>query len=223
MSNMDVSQSILDDDRHEPRPERPDPLSVDSPIGMATRRLDVALRIWDEDRAQARSQIKVAVAILQSGAGEPPTQERQPGRVARHLVPWQVRKVREFIDASLDSNIRLQDCATRIRLSTGHFSRAFKATFGTTVLDYIHQRRIERAQHLMLLSEQTSSEIALSCGFADQAHYCRVFRAMVGLSPNAWRRRNMLLAPNDQPGSCGASQGHGPPAEKASAGRPGRP
>jgi AraC-like DNA-binding protein len=80
-------------------------------------------------------------------------------------------------------------------LSTSHFSRAFKATFGTTVLDYIHRRRVERAQQLMLVSEQSLVEIALSCGFADQAHYCRIFRTIVGLSPNAWRRQNMVEAP----------------------------
>jgi hypothetical protein len=102
MSNMDVSQSIHDHDRREPCPKRPDPVSAQSPIAIATRRLYVALRIWDEDQAQAKSQaksqIKVAVALLQSGTGEPPMQERPPGRVAHRLVPWQAQKVREFID-----------------------------------------------------------------------------------------------------------------------------
>jgi len=212
---MDVSQSIRDYEWHESCLERTDPLSEQSPIAIAKRRLDTALRIWDEDQAQAKSQIKVAVAILQSGPGESLLHQRPPVRVAHGLVPWQVRKVREFIDASLDSKIRLRDCATRTRLSTGHFSRVFKATFGMTVLDYIHQRRIERAQHLMLVSEQPLSEIALSCGFADQAHYSRVFRATVGLSPNAWRRRNMLLGSNDRRESFGAPLGHYPPAEEA--------
>ena len=113
------------------------------------------------------------------------------------LVPWQARKVREFIDGSLESKIRLQDCASKARLSASHFSRAFKATFGTTVRDYIRRRRIERAQQLMLSSDAPQSQIAVSCGFADQAHYCRVFRDVVGLSPRAWRRRHMKLAPEE--------------------------
>ena len=107
------------------------------------------------------------------------------------LAPWQTRKVKEFIDLSLGSTIRLRDCASKARLSSSYFSHAFKATFGTTVCHYIRRRRVERAQQLMLSSKEPLSQIALACGFADQAHYCRVFRNVVGLSPKAWRRQNM--------------------------------
>ncbi len=195
---MGVPQPI--DSYKTPRryPQRLPPLPEHSPVVMATRFLDAALRIWDEDQAQAKSQIKVAAAMLRIDADDPSMREKPTRRVAPGLVPWQARKVREFIDESLNSKIRLQDCAATVRLSTSHFSRAFKATFGTTVLDYIHRRRVERAQQLMLMSEQPLAQIALSCGFADQAHYCRVFRTMVGLSPNAWRRQNMVEAPGEQ-------------------------
>ena len=91
---------------------------------------------------------------------------------AHRPVLWQVRKVRELIEASLGSKIWLQNCASRTPLSTGHVSRTCEATFGTTVIDYIHQRRIERAQHLMPMSAQPLWEIAHHCDFADQAHYC---------------------------------------------------
>jgi AraC-like DNA-binding protein len=84
-----------------------------------------------------------------------------------------------------------------VRLSTSYFSSTFKATFGTTVVNYIHRRRIERAQELMLVSQQPLSQIALACGFADQPHYCRVFRAVVGLSPKAWRHQNIVESPDE--------------------------
>ncbi len=193
---MSVPQPVSNYETHERFFQRLCPLPEPSPVVMATRFLDAALRIWDEDQAQAKSQIKVAAAMLRIDTDDPPTREKPTGRVVTGLVPWQERKVREFIDGSLNSKIRLQDCAGKARLSTSHFSRAFKATFGTTVLDYIHRRRVERAQQLMLVSEQSLAQIALSCGFADQAHYCRIFRAIVGLSPNAWRRQNMVEAPD---------------------------
>ena len=83
------------------------------------------------------------------------------------------------------------DCASEARLSKSHFSRAFKATFGTTVARYVLRRRVEEAKRLMLVSHDPLSQIALACGFGDQAHYCRVFRDVVGISPNSWRRQNM--------------------------------
>jgi AraC family transcriptional regulator len=197
MSNMGVSQPVSRYETHESYFQRLSPLPEPTYVVMAVRFLDAALRIWDEDQAQAKSQIKLASAMLRIDTDDPAMAEKPSGRVGTGLVPWQEHKVREFIDGSLNSKIRLQDCAGKVRLSASHFSRAFKATFGTTVLDYIHRRRVERAQQLMLSSELPLAQIALSCGFADQAHYCRIFRTIVGLSPNVWRRQNMVEAPDE--------------------------
>jgi AraC family transcriptional regulator len=170
-----------------------------TPLAVVSGFLDEALRIWDHDRIQAKSQIRVAASMLRGYTEDPPAdgKQEQARSETRGLASWQTRKVKEFIDASLDSKIRLGDCASKARLSTSYFSHAFKATFGTTVSRYIRCRRVERAQRLMLLSNEPLSQIALACGFADQAHYCRVFRDIVGLSPHAWRRRNMTVAPRD--------------------------
>lgn len=170
-----------------------------SSLAVVTGFLDTALRMWDDDRIQAKSQIKIAAAMLRGYTDESPTGAKDAAAATdtRCLAPWQTRKVKEFIDESLGSTIRLRDCASRARLSTSYFSHAFKATFGTTVCHYIRRRRVERAQQLMLMSDQPLVQIALACGFTDQAHYCRVFRDVVGASPNAWRRRNMALAPGE--------------------------
>lgn len=168
------------------------------PLTVVTGFLDAALRTWDADRVRARSQVKIAAAMLHGYTDESVADGKHvplKTSVSGGLVPWQTRKVKEFIDASLESKIRVQDCAGAVRLSAGHFSQVFKATFGTTVLNYVRHRRVERAQQLMLLSKEPLTQVALACGFADQAHYCRVFRDSVGLSPKAWRRRNMNLAP----------------------------
>ena len=175
------------------------PTTEYSSLAAVTRFLDAALRMWDDDHIQAKSQVKVAATILRGYTDGPmPDEEHaETAPAARCLAPWQKRKVREFIDASLESKIRLQDCAIQARLSVSHFSHAFKATFGMTVCHYIRRRRIERAQQLMLLSKEPLSQIALACGFADQAHYCRVFRGVVGLRPSEWRRKNTTLAPDE--------------------------
>ncbi len=73
-------------------------------------------------------------------------------------------------------------------MSTSYFSKAFKGSFGKTVQDYLHQRRVERAQELMLSTDNMLSQIALDCGFCDQAHLSRMFQRSVGVSPARWRR-----------------------------------
>jgi len=166
-----------------------------SSLAVVMEFLDAALRTWDNDRLRAKSQVKIAVSILREYAIDVPT--NLPRQVdtphdGHCLAPWKARRVKEFIDESLHSKIRLHDCANKINLSESYFVHAFKATFGVTVSDYIRRRRIERAQQLMLASCQPLAQIAIACGFAHQSHYCRVFRSVIGLSPNVWRRHHMI-------------------------------
>ena len=105
------------------------------------------------------------------------------------LAPWQAKLIRSYIDDRLDSSIRVTDLAGVVQLSTSHFFRVFRQTFGESPLAYVMQRRIRRVQELMLKSRLPLSQVALECGMCDQAHLCRVFRRIVGINPNAWRRQ----------------------------------
>jgi AraC-like DNA-binding protein len=58
------------------------------------------------------------------------------------------------------------------------------------------RRRVECAGSLMLAGEAPLSEIALKCGFTDQAHLCKQFRQYTGETPAAWRRARRGEAPH---------------------------
>tara|TARA_R110001606_G_scaffold315394_1_gene462141 strand:- start:5535 stop:6092 length:558 start_codon:yes stop_codon:yes gene_type:complete len=104
------------------------------------------------------------------------------------LSPWQAKRVHAFVDANLDRAIPIQELADIAQLSVGHFFRAFRGSFGTAPHSYIVARRIERAERRLRESESSLAEVALDCGFADQAHFSRAFAKHAGLPPGAWRR-----------------------------------
>lgn len=106
-----------------------------------------------------------------------------PGLARRHAD-----RVKQYIEQNLDGAIRVSELAAIVRLSSGHFSKAFKATFGQSPLTYILSRRVARVKELMMDSETPLSFIAIDCGFSDQAHMSRRFRRAVGASPGVWRR-----------------------------------
>ena len=112
------------------------------------------------------------------------------------LASWQAARLRSFIENNLDSTIRAGDLAQLVRLSTRHFFRAFRNTFGEPPLSYVMKRRMRRAQELMLTSRAPLSQVALECGMCDQAHFSRTFRRVIGSKPTIWRRRFLSdLAP----------------------------
>jgi AraC family transcriptional regulator len=108
------------------------------------------------------------------------------------LAPWQKCKVQNYIEDQLEGSILIKDLAKLVSLSSSHFGRAFKESFGETPHAYIVRARIERARILMLTTSDSLSQIADSCGLADQAHFCRWFRQTIGMTPAAWRRSHAL-------------------------------
>ena len=104
------------------------------------------------------------------------------------LLAWQVRKVREYVDSHIAGPIRVADLCALIKRSEAHFSRAFKRTFGASPHAFVIERRLELAGQYMLQTEAPLSDIALRCGFTDQAHLCNHFRQATGETPAAWRR-----------------------------------
>ena len=160
----------------------------DATNGALASLLATATVALDTDRHAARSCIQRVAALLgiELNLVGNCAAERLCAQVG--LAPWQAKRLKSYIDDKLDSSIRATDLAGVVQLSRSHFYRAFRETFGKSPLRFIMQRRICRAQELMLASRLPLSQVALECGMSDHAHFCRTFRKIVGVTPNAWRR-----------------------------------
>lgn len=158
-----------------------------------------ALLDKDELAEQCRHR---ANALLETVIGPPGVTNGAPRPAGTHdasgLAPWQIRRVIAHIDANIDSEISNKDLAGAVRLSPGYFCHAFKASVGETPHGYVIRRRLQRAQGLMLSTDATLGQIALDCGLADQSHFTRLFRRLVGESPGAWRRARATAAMQTQ-------------------------
>jgi AraC family transcriptional regulator len=145
----------------------------------------------NDERDSAEDSLNRAAAMLQTVDVQrtPEAQELKGG-----LAPWQIRKITAHIESNLGRSLRSGDLATLLRLSPAHFSRTFRNSFGCSPLEYVMRRRIEHAQGLMLSTGVPLAQIALDCGLADQAHFSRLFRRVVGESPRAWRRARVASA-----------------------------
>ncbi|HEY0252340.1 MAG TPA: helix-turn-helix transcriptional regulator, partial [Kofleriaceae bacterium] len=103
------------------------------------------------------------------------------------LAPWRQRRVIDLVRARL-ADLTLAELAAACGLSTSHFARQFKATFGTSPHRLLIEQRIERAKQL-LATDMALIEIATTVGFSDQTAFTRSFSNLVGTSPGRWRSR----------------------------------
>jgi AraC family transcriptional regulator len=105
-----------------------------------------------------------------------------------YLSPPKLKRVMEFIDAHLNDSIGLHDLAATAGLSANHFLRVFKLATGKTPYHFLRARRLERAQVLLADDTMPLAELALECGFANQAHFTAALSRELGISPGRYRR-----------------------------------
>ena len=125
-----------------------------------------------------------ALTLLRGHLPESPANAASAAGVRqRGLARWQSRAAIEYINANLASKLTPAEIAKCVCLCTSHFSRAFKISHGVSPWTYIITARVERANRMIRATREPLSQIASTCGFADQAHRCRAFRHWVGCKP----------------------------------------
>jgi AraC-like DNA-binding protein len=98
-------------------------------------------------------------------------------------------RARDAMDRSYAQALDLQTLARIAHTSETHLIRAFGATFGETPHRYLQRRRLERAMFLLRETTRPVTEVAFDIGYASLGTFSRTFRAIIGESPTAYRRR----------------------------------
>jgi AraC family transcriptional regulator len=104
------------------------------------------------------------------------------------LPPRILRRIRDRIEAELDTELSLASLAKESGYSRAHFLRMFRAATGLTPHQYVLERRLSTAQQLLQQSKMLLADIALRCGFSSQTHMNDVFRKRLGVTPLEYRR-----------------------------------
>jgi AraC family transcriptional regulator len=104
------------------------------------------------------------------------------------LPPRILSRIRDRIEAELDTELSLACLAKESGYSRAHFLRMFRAATGLTPHQYVLQRRLSTAQQLLRQSKMLLVDIALKCGFSSQTHMNDVFRKRLGVTPLKYRR-----------------------------------
>ncbi|HEX8553698.1 MAG TPA: AraC family transcriptional regulator, partial [Sphingomonas sp.] len=105
---------------------------------------------------------------------------------ALRAEPEKVRLARQYIRARIATVVRLDELAAAVGFSKFHLLRTFKAATGLTPWRYQVQLRLASARDL-LRDGVPASQVAVICGFFDQSHFTRLYRASFGITPAAFQ------------------------------------
>ncbi|WP_342089357.1 helix-turn-helix domain-containing protein [Dyadobacter sp. OTU695] len=96
---------------------------------------------------------------------------------------------KQIVEANLFSPISVDYLAQKNNLSASSFKREFRKLYNDSPANYIKSKRLERAAHLLTVSDERITEIAFQCAFNDLANFTKSFHDKYGVSPTNYRSK----------------------------------
>lgn len=112
---------------------------------------------------------------------------RRNARVSENETPNWLKKAKDFLHERFQYRLTLSDVAEFARVHPVSLARAFRRAHHCTVGEYVRRLRVEFACQKLSVSGESLVEIALSAGFSEQSHFCRIFKRFTGLTPSEYR------------------------------------
>jgi len=99
-----------------------------------------------------------------------------------------VARILDFLSENFHEPVTLEMLSEKVGLSTFRISHLVKEQTGKTVLQHIHQLRVQEAQRLLEQSDMSCTDIAYESGFGDQSYFIKQFRKWMGITPARYRK-----------------------------------
>jgi AraC-like DNA-binding protein len=110
---------------------------------------------------------------------------RDDVRKARDLE--RLRPVLSHLNSHFMEKVSLSRLSIMVRMSPAYFCRNFQKVTGRSLTDYVARMRVDHAKELLLSSDHSITEIAYETGFASHSYLDKIFRRLVGCSPQEFR------------------------------------
>lgn len=101
-----------------------------------------------------------------------------------------IRRVIRFIEDNYKDNITLNDVAEAVHINASYLSTLFKNEMGIAFTYYLTELRIDKSLRLLVDTNLSLTEIALSIGFNSQSYFIKVFKNIIGMTPKEYRKES---------------------------------
>ncbi|MCD9022469.1 helix-turn-helix domain-containing protein [Cohnella silvisoli] len=103
-----------------------------------------------------------------------------------------VFQVKDYIsDNSHNPNLSLMQLSEEFRLNASYLSRLFKEAFGVKFVEYVTSIRMEKAERLLVDTEDAIQDIGRAVGYEQSMTFIRVFKKHTGITPGQYRKMKM--------------------------------
>ncbi|XJZ27785.1 response regulator [Bacillota bacterium Lsc_1132] len=104
-----------------------------------------------------------------------------------------IYEIEKYLQANYDRDVKLQEISDHFYISREYISRKFKQEFNVNISDYLVNIRMEKAKSLLKNSQLKIYEIAVMIGYQDDKYFRKVFKKVVGITPNVYRDKHSFI------------------------------
>lgn len=102
-----------------------------------------------------------------------------------------IKVMLSYIHAHYGEELSIRSISASASVSESECLRCFRATIGTTPIQYLKQYRVQQAALQLTQTADKIAEIAARCGFQDMSYFTRTFRELKGVTPTEYRKSGM--------------------------------
>jgi AraC family transcriptional regulator len=106
------------------------------------------------------------------------------------LTRRQMQRITDYVLTHLNEKLSLETLAQQVGFSAYHFTYLFRQTTGKTPHQFVLDKRLEQARHLLKATDLPLSQVALEVGFQNQSHFTQAFKSRLGVTPRHYRQQS---------------------------------
>ena len=105
-----------------------------------------------------------------------------------------IQEIISYIDGHYCDNITLQKISEKFYINSGYLSRMFKEETGESYVNYVTNKKMERAKSLLMNKDLSITDIANILSYKDINYFSSLFKKLVGMSPQKYRKTGKQLS-----------------------------
>ncbi len=112
-----------------------------------------------------------------------------PRRLPTSVPRERVNAMLEYVNQHYAESIQLNDFVEVLHINKHYICKLFRQYTGKTVLKYVNEMRVRKAEEMLLSSDRSVTEIAYATGFPDFNYFSRIFKQVMGVTPSQLRKK----------------------------------
>lgn len=103
-----------------------------------------------------------------------------------------IKRLREFMVTNLDKHYTLDELSDQFDIPLTAMKHCFKTTYGTSIYDYLKTYRMQKAAAILISTDLSITEVALSVGYYNASKFASAFKKFVGFTPSNYRKKHRI-------------------------------